>query len=132
VINDEGRHIVTEPPDQNATESNQPRPGDQSLRDELLLKMSGGESLSLSHIDSIVAYDYPTEFLSTRQSRVITAITSLINDGLLVVGDPGFAGEPVEPWQLPREEALARLHERYVTHYDELPRNCRSRGLSVG
>jgi len=81
--------------------------------------MSGGESLSLSDIDSIIQYDYRAEPLPTRQSRVITAIKSLLNDGLIVIGDPGFAGEPVESWQLPTEEALARLHERYVTHYDD-------------
>src|SRR4051794_2822316 len=109
-----GRHIVTESRDRNAPDSHQPRTGEQSFRDELLRDMAGGESLSLSHIDSIIAYDYPTELLSARQSRVITAIKSLIDDGLIVIGDPGFAGEPVESWQLPTEEALARLHERYV------------------
>jgi len=81
--------------------------------------MSGGESLSLSDIDSIIQYDYRAEPLPTRQSRVITAIKSLLNDGLIVIGDPGFTGEPVESWKLPTEEALARLHERYVTHYDD-------------
>ena len=110
---------MTEPRDQNAPESPQPRAGEQAFRDELLRDMSGGESLSLSDIDSIIAYDYRAEPLSTRQSRVITAIKSLLNDGLIVSGDPGFAGEPVESWQLPTEEALARLHERYVTHYDD-------------
>jgi hypothetical protein len=110
---------VTEPCDQNAPESHQPRAGEQSFRHELLRDMSGGECLSLSDIDSIIQYDYRTEPLSTRQSRAITAIKSLLDDGLIVIGDPGFAGEPVESWQLPTGEALARLHERYVTHYDD-------------
>jgi len=95
---------VTEPRDQDAPESPQPRPGEQIFRDELLRDMSGGEMLSLSDIDSIIAYDYRAEPLSTRQSRVITAIKSLLNDGLIVSGDPGFAGEPVESWQLPTEK----------------------------
>jgi hypothetical protein len=82
---------VTEPRDQNAPKSHQPRPGEQGFRDELLRDMSGGESLSLSDIDSIIAYDYPTESLSTRQSRVITAIKSLINDGL-IHRRPGICG----------------------------------------
>ena len=64
---------MTEPPDQNAPESHQPRPGEQAFRDELLRDMSGGECLSLSDIDSIIQYDYRAEPLSTRQSRVITA-----------------------------------------------------------
>jgi hypothetical protein len=118
VINDEGRHIVAKPPDENQPESHRPEPGDRSLRDELLRDLLG-DSLSLSHIDSVVAYDYPTEPLSARQSRVITAIGSLLADGLLVVGDPGFSDEPVEPWKLSTEDALALLHERYVTQYDD-------------
>jgi hypothetical protein len=110
---------VTEPCDQNAPDGHQPRSGERSFRDELLRDMSGGESLSLSDIDSIIQYDYRAEPLSTRQSRVVTAIKSLLNDGLIVIGDPGFAGEPVESWQLPTQEALARLHDRYLTHYDD-------------
>ena len=49
--------------------------------------MSGGECLSLGHIDSIIQYDYPTEPPSTRQSRVITAIESLLTEGLVVIGE---------------------------------------------
>jgi hypothetical protein len=72
---------VTESPDQNAPDSHQPRPGEQSFRDELLRDMAGGECLSLSDIDSRVQYDYRTEPLSTRQSRVITAVASLLTEG---------------------------------------------------
>lgn len=110
---------MTNPPDEHQPEGRRPKPGDGSLRDELLRDMSGGESVSLSHADSIIEYDYPTEPLSSRQSRVISTIESMLADGLLVIGDPGYADQPVESWQLSTEEALARLHERYVTHYDD-------------
>ena len=109
---------MTKPPDETCPESDPGQPAHRSLRDQLLGDLLG-DSLSLSHIDSVVAYDYPTEPLSARQSRVITAIGSLLTDGLLVVGDPGFSDEPVEPWKLSTEDALALLHERYVTHYDD-------------
>lgn len=110
---------MTDLPDQNALEGRPPRRGEHSLRDELLRSMSGGESLSLSHIDSLIEYDYPAEPLPLRQSRVISAIGSLLADGLLVVGDPGYADEPVESWQLSTDEALTRLRRRYVTYYDD-------------
>ena len=111
---------MTEPRDQNAPESHQPRPGEQAFRDELLRDMSGGECLSLSHIDSIIQYDYRTEPLSTRQSRVMTAVASLLTEGLAVVGEiVGGSGATVDPWKLPTEEALVRLRELYVTHYDD-------------
>jgi hypothetical protein len=111
---------VTEPCDQNAPESHQPRAGEQSFRHELLRDMSGGECLSLSDIDSIIQYDYRTEPLTTRQSRVMTAVASLLSEGLVVVGAiVGGTGATVDPWRLSTEEALARLRELYVAHYDD-------------
>ncbi|WP_123029188.1 hypothetical protein [Mycolicibacterium stellerae] len=110
---------MTEPRDQNAPDTHQPKASGLALRDEMLRDMSGGESLSLGDIDSIIQYDYSTEPLFSRQSRVISAIASLHADGLLVVGDPGYADEPVESWNLSTEDSLARLRERYVTHYDD-------------
>jgi hypothetical protein len=111
---------VTEPRDQNAPESHPPRPGEQAFRDELLRDMAGGEYLSLSHIDSKIQYDYRAEPLSTRQSRVMTAVASLLSEGLVVVGAiVGGTGATVDPWRLSTEEALARLRELYVAHYDD-------------
>jgi hypothetical protein len=82
--------------------------------------MAGGESLSLSHIDSVVSYGNSTEPPAARQSRVIAAIESLLTDGLMVVGEiVGGSDEYVDPWKLPTENALARLRELYVTHYDD-------------
>ena len=96
------------------------RPPDRSLRDELLMGMSGGECLSLGHIDSVVAYDYPTEPLAARQSRVIATVRPLLTDGLMVIGEiVGGTDARVDPWQLPTEHALARLHQKYVTLYDD-------------
>jgi hypothetical protein len=111
---------VTEPHDQNAPESPPPRPGEQAFRDELLRDMSGGEYLSLSDIDSIIQYDYRTEPLSTRKSRVMTAVASLLSEGLVVVGAiVGGTGATVDPWKLSTEEALVRLRDLYVAHYDD-------------
>jgi hypothetical protein len=119
--NDQRRRgpVVTEPPDENQPESHRAKPSHGSLRDELLHDLSGGECLPLGHIDSVAAYDHKIEPLAARQSRVIAAIESLLADGLLVVGDiVGASDEYVDPWQLSTEEALARLRELYVTHYD--------------
>jgi hypothetical protein len=119
--NDQRRRgpVVTKPPDENQPESHRAKPRYRSLREELLRDLSGSECLPLGHIDSVVAYDHPIEPLATRQSRVIAAIESLLTDGLLVIGDiVGASDEYVDPWKLSREEALARLRELYVTHYD--------------
>jgi hypothetical protein len=119
VNDDEGRDIVTQPPDDSQPDSRRAMHGDRSLRDELLRDLSGGECLPLGHIDSVVAYDHPTEPLAARQSRVITTIESLLTDGLLVIGDiVGGSDDYVSPWKLSTEDALARLRELYVTHHD--------------
>ncbi len=84
--------------------------------------MSGGECLSLGHIDSVVAYDHPDEKLAARQSRVMTTIGSLLTEGLLVVGDiVGGGDDYVNPWKLSTEDALARVRDLYVTDYDNEP-----------
>lgn len=115
----EGSHIVTTPSD-DQSESPRARPGDGSLRDQLLHDMSDGECLSLSHIDSFVTYNYSTEPLSARQARVLTTIGSLLTDGLVVVGEiVGGSDERVEPWKLSTQESQARLHELYVALYDD-------------
>ena len=71
-------------------------------------------------IDSRIQYDYRTEPLSTRQSRVIDAVASLLKEGLAVVGEiVGGSDATVDPWKLSTEEALVRLRELYVAHYDD-------------
>ena len=111
---------MTQPPDEDQPEGRRPKPGDGSLRDQLLHDMADGECLSLSHIDSFVSYNYSDEPHSARQTRVLTAIGSLLTDSLVVVGEiVGGSDERVEPWKLSTQESQARLHELYVAHYDD-------------
>ena len=54
---------------------------------------------------------------------MITAVASLLTEGLAVVGEiVGGTGATVDPWKLSTEEALVRLRELYVTHYDDWDR----------
>jgi hypothetical protein len=72
-----------------------------------------GDYLSLRNIDSVIAYDYPAEPLSARQELLMTLIRSLLDDGLLVVGDiVGGTDAKVEAWNVTIEDALAPLNER--------------------
>ena len=120
MIDDEGQLMVTQPPDGNRPEGDLPKPNKQSLRDELLQSMSGGECLPLGHIDSVVAYDHPDEPLATRQSRVTMTISSLLTEGLVVIGEiVGGTDAYVDPWKLSTEDALGRLHQLYVVGNDD-------------
>jgi hypothetical protein len=88
------------------------------LRTKLLRDLVG-ECLSLSHLDSVVAHVYSDNADTVRQARLMATIGSLLTDGLIVVGDiVGGSDERVEPWNVPLEESMERLHERYVVHHD--------------
>lgn len=110
---------MTRPDDDNVPESRQQRPGEEAFRRELLRDMSSGECLSLSDIDSIIQYDYRDEPLTSRQSRVMTTLSSLLTEGLAVVGEVvGGTDAYVDPWKMSTEDALAHLRELYVTNYE--------------
>jgi hypothetical protein len=88
------------------------------LRNQLLRDLVG-ECLSLSHLDSVVAHVYSDDADTVRQARLMATIGSLLTDGLIVVGDiVGGSDERVEPWNVPLDEVMGRLHERYVVHHD--------------
>ncbi len=74
----------------------------------------------MSHIDFAASQNQPDEALAARQSDVVTTIESMLSAGLLVIGDVvGGTEEYVEPWKLSQDDALSRLRELYVTHYDD-------------
>ena len=51
---------------------------------------------------------------------LMKTVRSLIEDGLLVVGGiVGGSDERVEPWDMSIQDAMARIHEEYVVHYDD-------------
>jgi hypothetical protein len=87
---------------------------DQVLRDAL------GECLPLAHVDGVVARLCPGETLPEQQELVLRAVRSLLDEGLVVVGDiVGGSDERVEPWDLMTEYAVAQIHDRYVDHHDD-------------
>jgi hypothetical protein len=109
---------VTQPPDHAPPGNDEGAPAKNALRGQLLGDLLG-ECLSLSHIDSVVAHLYSDNTDNTRQGRLLATIGALLTDGLIVVGDiVGGSDERVEPWNVPLEEVMERLHERYVVHHD--------------
>ncbi|MDO3634691.1 hypothetical protein [Mycolicibacterium arseniciresistens] len=89
------------------------------MRDQLL-KDAVGECLPLSHVDGVIAGISPDEPLAAQQEIVLRSIRTLLDGGLMVVGHiVGGADERVEPWPLTTEDALARIHDRYVVHHED-------------
>jgi hypothetical protein len=87
------------------------------LRAELLI---GGLSdwVSLAEVQHIISHFQLAEADSERQDLVLRTIRSLLNDGLMQIGElPGPDGK-FPAWE-PIDVAMDRLRERFVDHYAE-------------
>lgn len=58
------------------------------------------------------------------QQRTLNMIRELVSEGLFQLGMPsGPKSNPhFESWDLPLEEAMAKIEDAYITHFDD-PRN---------
>jgi hypothetical protein len=89
------------------------------LRDQLL-RDALGDCLPLAHVDHVVAQHGGADSLSARQNLLESTVRSLLEDGLMVVGDiVGGSDERVEPWDMSLDDAMARLHDEYVVNYGD-------------
>jgi hypothetical protein len=87
------------------------------LRAELLI--SGlSDWVSLAEVQQIISHFQLADTDSERQDLVLRTIRSLLNDGLMQIGElPGPDGK-FPAWE-PIDVAMDRLRERYVDHYAE-------------
>src|SRR2546427_5736447 len=91
--------------------------GYEKLRAELLA--SGlSDWVSLAEVQQIITHFQLADTDSERQDLVLRTIRSLLNDGLMQIGDlPGPDGT-FPAWE-PIDVAMDRLRERFVDHYAE-------------
>lgn len=90
-----------------------------ALRDQLLRDASGGECLSLAHVDYVAGL-IAADSLAARQKLLMSTVRSLIDDGLMVIGNiDGGSDERVEPWDLSLDDAMARICDEYVVNHDD-------------
>ena len=76
-------------------------------REQLLRDSSDGECLSLAHVDYVAGL-IAAESLAARQKLLMDTVRSLIDDGLMVIGNiDGGSDERVEPWDLSLDDAMA-------------------------
>jgi hypothetical protein len=110
---------VTQPSHPSEANAHDALPASESLRERLSRDLLG-DCLSLGHIDSELAYDFPAAPLAARQERLLTAVRSLLADGLLVVGDIVGGTDPdVMPWSSSVDVTMEILRERYVDQYED-------------
>jgi hypothetical protein len=87
------------------------------LRAELLI--SGlSDWVSLAEVQQIITHFQLANTDSERQDLTLRSIRSLLDDGLMRIGElPGPDGK-FPAWE-PIDVAMDRLHERFVVQYDE-------------
>lgn len=73
----------------------------------------------LAEVDSIIIDNHLAQTLSTRQNLALETIRSLVEDGLMEIGDLPSQGSRIIPWDVPLDAALARISDRFIGHYDD-------------
>jgi hypothetical protein len=93
---------------------------DQTAQDRLrteLLTSGLSDWVSLAEVQQIVSHYHLAETDVERQELAMRTIRSLLEDGLMQLGDlPGPNDKAFPAWE-PVESALMRLHDRFVHHY---------------
>lgn len=88
------------------------------LRDELLT--SGlSDWVSLAEVQTIISHFRLADTPDKRQDLVLKTIRSVVEDGLMQIGDlPGADGKFLA-WPGSVDAAMQRLYDRFVRHYDD-------------
>src|SRR5690349_1529998 len=93
------------------------RNADERLRAELLL--SGlSDWISLAEVQKVISHFQLADTDTERQDLTLRTINSLLQDGLMQIGElPGADGR-IPAWE-PIDVAMDRLRERFVDQYGE-------------
>jgi hypothetical protein len=88
------------------------------LRMELLT--SGlSDWVPMVEVQTAITYYHLAETLPGQQDLALRTIRSLLQDGLMQIGDlPGPDGK-FPAWDLSIDAAMERIHDRFVRHYDD-------------
>lgn len=78
------------------------------------------DCLPMSHVNSVIARVFPGGPTPDRHALILSVIQSLLDAGLMVVGDiVGASDERVEPWDVSIDAAMARITDSYVVRHDD-------------
>lgn len=74
----------------------------------------------MAHVTSVMARHDLVDTPAAQQELVLRTIRSLLDDGLMEIGDIlGASDERIASWDLPPAEAVKRVHDLFVGHHDE-------------
>ena len=65
----------------------------------------------LSEAMSVIRFDFKVADIEAAKATCLEAVQSMLDDGLIVIGDLVFSGEDIryQPWTLPNAEAAKRV-----------------------
>jgi hypothetical protein len=89
------------------------------LRNELLLDGTA-MCVPMAHVESVINREDLAGTVVARQQLALRTIRSLLDDGLMKIGDIlGASDERVVPWDLTIDAAMERVRDLFVDHYNE-------------
>ncbi|BBY25462.1 hypothetical protein MSTO_56670 [Mycobacterium stomatepiae] len=92
---------------------------DDILRNELLLDGTA-MCIPMAQVTAIISRENLADNVAAHQDLVLRTIRSLLDDGLMKIGDIfGASDERVVPWDLSIDAAMDRVRDLFVDHYDE-------------
>jgi len=106
-------------PDENQPAENQP---DRTPRDRLRagLLISGlSDWVPLAEVETAIFHYRLSENERTRKDLAVQTVRSLLEDGLMRIGDLPYPGEKFTGWNLSIDAAMERVHDLFVAHHDE-------------
>ncbi len=78
--------------------------------------------IHLSEIHTAFAFDghTPKRSVAEAQQLTLAMIRELVQEGLFILGVPrGKNSRGLEPWNLPLDDAMAKIENKYVTNFDD-------------
>lgn len=76
--------------------------------------------IPMAHVTSVIDRKELAGTVAARQELVLSTIRSLLDDGLMKIGNIlGASDERVVPWDLTVDDAMERVRNLFVDHYDE-------------
>jgi hypothetical protein len=88
------------------------------LRTELLT--SGlHDWVPLIEVKTAITHYNLAETIPAQQSLALQTLRSLLEDGLMQIGDLPGTGENFPAWNLTVDAAMERVHDRFVRHYGD-------------
>ncbi|MGE2832641.1 hypothetical protein [Mycobacterium sp. SMC-4] len=96
----------------------QSKPKVLTIREKILLD---GESdwVKLQQVHDYVASENRSESLAEVQRKTLALVRAMTEEGVIALGEPVEHGARFEDWDLPLDDAIARLGTEYIDRFDD-------------